>query len=660
MDGVALKVSDLSVSFDHDEGHFKAISNLNFTLYHGQTLALVGESGCGKSLTALALMQLLPLHAYLCAPSQVELAGVDVLKLPEVALRRIRGKRIAMIFQEPMTALNPVMTIGDQMMEVLRWHKLTPRREQAQKCIELLQRVGMSEPQLRLTQYPHQLSGGMKQRVMIAIALAGEPDVLIADEPTTALDVTIQAHLLKLLKELSIERKMALLLITHDLGVVRQMADTVAVMYAGEMVELAPVETFFTKARHPYSQGLFQAIPSLDKRGEYLAMIPGQVPKLGEWPAGCRFAARCPHAWEECKKHPSLYQKEDSVTVRCQLYRDDDPNIQTDFNGTVVKHAKSEQTSSPLLEVEDWKVYFYTRGIIKRKAIKACDGINLTIPRGETLAIVGESGCGKTTLGRSLLKLIDHETGRICYQGRDISALKTQDLSKHMQIIFQDPASALNPRWTVHDLLAEGLRAQGVSKLDARKKTTALLEQVGLSRDMGDRYAHTFSGGQRQRLSIARALAVEPELIICDEPTSALDVSVQAQILNVLKKLQAELGLSFLFISHDISVVAYLADTIAVMYLGKIVEYGPTEEIINAPKHPYTQALLAAVPDVKKVLPFVEKYIQGEQPSPVNPPQGCHFHPRCPHAFEACIQAYPDMFAAGKNHCASCYLLQSS
>lgn len=645
----------------------RVCDDLGFELRRGETLALLGESGCGKSMTALSLMRLLPLGGRIIAGS-VRLDGVELLDLTERAMRRVRGGRMAMIFQEPQTSLNPVLTVGEQIAEAVRLHGRAPSGTRggngadwvATRVLELLRAVGIPDPDRRAQEYPHQLSGGMKQRVMIAMALAGDPQLLIADEPTTALDVTIQAQVLQLLRSLQQSTGMAVLLITHDLGVVAETADRLAVMYAGQIVEQADCRDFFAAPAHPYSRSLMESLPSAQKRDLGLAVIPGRVPPLDRPFTGCRFAERCSQALPHCHQQvPDWYPVPAATAapaaepaarrVRCLLWADGPavaPPPPAPLAGTASAPAAG---ADPLLQVRGLQVHFpIQRGLFKRTVghVKAVDGLDLTLYPGRTLALVGESGCGKTTVGKGLLRLERPTGGAVHYRGLDLARLRPDALRrqrKDLQIIFQDPFASMNPRMLVGDIVGEGLLALGIEpeRTARRRRVAALLEQVGIGAAAMERYPHEFSGGQRQRICIARALAVEPRVIICDEPTSALDVSVQAQILNLLKQLQQDLGLSYLFITHDISVVAYLAHEVAVMYLGRIVEQGTTAEVLDDPRHPYTRALLSAVPVVDPDQRRDIIRLAGDMPSPANPPAGCHFHPRCPQAGPECAAAYP-------------------
>ena len=620
-----LNITDLQVAIDVDAGMIRAIDGLSLCIERGETFALVGESGCGKSVTALALMRLLPDNARV-TEGRVEIDGQEALSLPESAMRRLRGGKVGMIFQEPATSLNPVMRIGDQIVEAIETHTALRGAVARAKAIEWLGRVGIPEPERRIDDYPFRMSGGQKQRVMIAIALAAEPSFLVADEPTTALDVAIQAQILALLKQLQREQGMGMLLITHDLAVVSGMAQRVALMYAGQIVEVAAAAEFFGDPKHPYARLLLQSLPGAHKRGEVLAAITGTVPVLSQQFTGCRFAPRCDRVFDRCRAEvPVLLRPAGALPslappaalppreVRCWLHvvpgsaepaEDAGPTSRSAAVATPVVAA-----SAPgwLLDVQDLSVRFPVRtGILQRVSSHsvAVSNVSLQIRRGETFALVGESGCGKTTLGKAIVQLLRGQAvieGRALLDGQDLFGLHGDALRqarRSVQMIFQDPYASLNPRMRVLDVLEEGLLSLR-PELDAsarRQLLETLVDRVGLRREALQRYPHEFSGGQRQRIAIARALAVEPRLIVCDEPTSALDVSVQAQILNLLLELQRELGLSYLFITHHLGVVEYIADHVAVMYRGRIEESGPAASLLAAPREEYTRRLLAAVP----------------------------------------------------------------
>ena len=600
---MTLKVANLRTVLDTPRGVVRAVDGIDFELRKGECFALVGESGSGKSMTALSLMRLLP-EAGRIASGQVSLGEIDLFGLPEAAMRAVRGRRVAMIFQEPATALNPVLTCGKQIVEVIQRHMNSSFDDAKAKALQLLRAVGIDDPERRFDEYPFQLSGGLKQRVMIAGALAVDPEVLIADEPTTALDVTIQAQILDLLAKLQAERGMALLLITHDLGVVAKVAQRVAVMYAGEIVEVADREAFFRAPQHPYSQKLFAALPA--QRSGELAVIRGQVPPLTQPFHHCRFADRCDLVFDRCRvEAPKLLEPSKGHFARCHL-REDGLASPRKVLSAESRTASERKENALLLEVKDVKVHFpIRRGVFRHTVgyVKAVDGVSLELRAGRTLAIVGESGSGKTTLGKGVLQLIEPTGGAVRFDGKEItgrSKAELRPLRGAMQIIFQDPYGSLNPRLRVSEILLEGMRSLAVGSSDKERVLLLgkLLSEVGLPAEALDRYPHEFSGGQRQRIAIARALAVNPKLIVCDEPTSALDVSVQAQILNLLRSLQERLGIAYLFITHNIAVVDYLAHEVAVMYQGRIVERGTAEEVLHRPQHAYTRELLAAVPRV--------------------------------------------------------------
>ena len=545
-----LKVNHLSTDIRLSDSTLNAVKDVSFELGRGQTFALVGESGSGKSITALSIVRLLP-DAARITQGEVLLNGENLLACSEREMRDVRGGKISMIFQEPMTSLNPVVKIGHQIAESILRHEDMGKQAAKNRCLDLLNAVGLPDPRRNIHEYPHQLSGGMRQRVMIAIALASNPDLLIADEPTTALDVTIQAQVLELLAKLQQELAMGMIFITHDLGVVQQIANQIAVMREGGIVEQASGETFFTRPRHEYSKQLLNAVPTIEKRGLRLSSAATQ-------------------------EETQVIKADQSIT----------------------------ESRDPVLDVENLKVHFPIRkGVFKRVVghVKAVNNVSLKLYPGRTLALVGESGCGKTTVGKSILRLIDMTGGVVKLESVDLATLNNEQLRERrsdMQIVFQDPYSSLNPRMLIGDIIEEGMIALNLENDSSMRKQRVreLLDHVGLPKDSVDRYPHEFSGGQRQRICIARALAVNPKLIICDEPTSALDVSVQAQVLNLLKDLQVELDVSYLFITHNMSVVSYLADDVAVMYQGEIIEMGPALDVLENPQHAYTKKLLQAVP----------------------------------------------------------------
>ena len=613
----------------------KAVEGVSFQLETGKTLALVGESGCGKSQTAFSIMRLIAENGF--HPSgKITFDGQVLSDQSEEEMRAIRGNDIAMIFQEPMTSLNPLYRIGNQLEEPLRMHRKLESGPARKRAVELLDHVGIPDPDKRIDNFPHELSGGMKQRVMIAMALACEPKLLIADEPTTALDVTIQAQVLRLMSDLQEETGMAILLITHDMGIVNQMADDVCIMYAGRIVEHGSREQVFGNMMHPYTRRLFESIPKPGDEPYLLNTIPGLVPPATEYGEGCLFAERCSHTMDVCRTHDSkVYKVAQGHSVRCHLFESgvtqsavaEDPKVSA---------PPRKRGRDPLITVKNLKTWFPVRkGVFRRIAnyVKAVDDVDLQLNRGSTIALVGESGCGKTTLGESLLRLNREVQGKVTFRDMEVMELPTDQLKqvrRHMQIVFQDPFGSLSPRLRVREIIGEGLQVHFPEMEPAKQqdRISKVLREVGLNPSVADRYPHEFSGGQRQRISIARSLILEPEFLFLDEPTSVLDVSVQAQVLNLLRELQSKHDLTYLFITHNLNVVQYISDEVAIMYLGRIVEYASSAELFRNPRHPYTQSLLKAVPSLGERKPF--ETVIGDVPSPLNPPEGCHFHPRCP------------------------------
>ena len=679
MDDTLLSLQNLKTYFRTPEGLARAVDGISFDIKPNEIFALVGESGCGKSVTALSIIQLVAQPAGFIADGAIYYKGQDITRLSEVEKRKLQGNDIAMIFQEPMTSLNPVFTIGNQISEAIQEHQNIRGTAARNAAIEMLDLVGIPEPAARYDEYPHQMSGGMKQRVMIAIALSCRPGLLIADEPTTALDVTIQAQILELIQHLQQELQMAVLLITHDLGVVANIADRVAVMYAGKIAEMGTWEQLYKTPQHPYTVKLLESTPARDKRGMELHTITGRVPKATEYNDGCRFADRCSKVMDGCENIvPALHTVNGSEhNVACHLYNPEPPFFAgSQSEATVVDEIPTTDNRQPItlpltashpqLQVRNLCVHYpIQKGIFKRTVgyVYAVDGVTLDIPRGKTLALVGESGSGKTSFGKAILQLGVPVKGDLVYDDINIATATRQLMHpyrKKMQIIFQDPYASLNPRMTVGAIIQEGMQAHGIgaSAKERRDRVSELMHRVGLSPDMITRYPHEFSGGQRQRIGIARCLAVNPEFIVCDEATSALDVSVQAQILNLLKSLQNDFNLTYLFITHNLSVVEYFADEVAVMYLGRIVEHGTTEEIFDSPKHPYTRALLSAVPKMDEQTGIDKIRLEGDVPSPINRPTGCHFHPRCPEVMPVCKEEYPNTTNFTQTHSCQCYLYQ--
>jgi peptide/nickel transport system ATP-binding protein len=667
-----LEVDDLHVHFVTSRGVVRAVEGISYAVRRGEMVALVGESGCGKSVSSLAIMRLLAQPAGRIVRGRILFEGRDLLKLPDVAMRELRGRDISMIFQEPMTSLNPVLTIGFQIMEPLMIHIGMSVPAARTRAAELLKMVGIPDAERRLDQYPHQFSGGMRQRVMIAIGLACNPKLIIADEPTTALDVTIQAQILKLMKDLSRDLGIAMVVITHNLGIVARYADRVNVMYAAKMTEQASARALFAKPLHPYTAGLLRSVPRLDRpRGAKLETIEGMPPNLLDPPAGCRFAPRCAAKVPACEAaQPPLVEVEPGHRSACvrafEMARVGAEGLGLARASLLPPAAKAIDRSKPLMSARGLKTYFQVSTGFqvlgsRRAVVRAVDGISFDVFRGETLGLVGESGCGKTTVGRTLLRLENATDGSIAFGGRDVTHATGEALKayrRHIQVIFQDPYSSLNPRMTVGEIIAEPLVVYKLqpARPAARARARELLGQVGLFDYMADRYPHELSGGQRQRVGIARALAMEPSFIVCDEPVSALDVSIQAQIINLLEDLQQKLGLTYLFIAHDLAVVRHISDRVIVMYLGKAMELADRDELYSDPLHPYTRALLDAVPipDPELEATRASKVLGGEVPSPLDPPSGCVFRTRCPWAIEDCSRVVPDLREVKPGHYAAC------
>ena len=650
-----LDIRDLHTDIEIRSGVVHALSGVDLHVNPGETLGIVGESGSGKTMTALSLMGLLPPGGSVSS-GQIILDGQDLTKLALKEKRKLRGTKVGMIFQDPLTSLNPTMKIGLQVCEPLRVHEKLSKKEALERAVEILKRVGMPRPEVVINNYPHQLSGGMRQRVMIAMALVCKPRILIADEPTTALDVTTQMQILDLIDELRDEYQMGVILITHDLGVVAEHTDRVAVMYAGRIVETAPTKTLFTEPKHRYTSSLMAALPERAlAAGTKLFSIPGAPPSLTNLPVGCRFAARCLWATNECRAgYPDL-SGDDTHTFSCfhpVQEGDESPaalqaKLDTQKNGDEAGAQQAPLVSSKvLLDVKEASREYESAGsgFFKRDkgVVSAVDRVSITVKKGETYGLVGESGCGKSTMGRLIAGLERPSGGAIELDGRDLATLKGRDavtIHRDVQMMFQDSYAAMDPRMRIDQILAEPMSIQKTGNArQIAERIMEIIEQVGLTEEILDRYPHEFSGGQLQRIGFARSLTLAPDLIVADEPVSALDVSVQAQVLNLMKDLQAELGLSYLFISHDLAVVQYMADCIGVMYLGRIVEEGPAKEVVENPKHPYTKALIDSIPVPDPEFSHDDRAIKltGEPPSAVNPPEGCRFRPRCPFAGEEC------------------------
>ena len=663
-----LSVEDLHVHFVTSRGAVRAVEGVSYEIRPGEVLAIVGESGCGKSVSSLAVMRLLAKPAGRVVHGRIMFEGVNLLELSDEEMRERRGRDISMIFQEPMTSLNPVLPIGLQIKEPLFIHlKMTEEQAQA-RAVELLKMVGITDPERRLDQYPHQFSGGMRQRVMIAIGLACNPKLIIADEPTTALDVTIQAQILELMKELSRKLNIALIVITHNLGVVARYADRVNVMYAARVVEQGTADQVFLAPRHPYAMGLMRSVPRLDRpRGLKLETIEGLPPNLLDPPKGCRFAARCAFKADICAQDPPLVEIEAGHFSACLRA----PELAA---GTLAPVAQARvdagvrvaKDAPPLLDVSGLKKFFAVArkgGLFSNTTsqVRAVNDVSFKIAPGETLGLVGESGCGKTTIGRLVLRLENPTAGSIKFKGEDIAAKslnELRDIRRKIQVIFQDPYSSLNPRMTIGQIIAEPLLVYKIvpNAKAAAERVAELLVQVGLFAYMAERYPHEMSGGQRQRVGIARALAMEPEFIVCDEPVSALDVSIQGQIINLLENLQHKLNLTYLFIAHDLAVVRHISDRVVVMYLGRLMEMADGDALYADPLHPYTKALLdaAPVPDPSVERARAPRALKGETPSPLNPPSGCVFHTRCPLADGDCKKIVPEPREVKPGHFVAC------
>ena len=659
-----LQVEDLHVQFQTSRGIVRAVEGLSFHIDPGEIVAIVGESGSGKSVSALSIMRLLPRHTGRIPKGRVTFEGRDLLKLSEEEMRELRGRDISMIFQEPMTSLNPILTIGLQITEPLRIHLGMSEEEARARAIELLGLVGIPDPASRLAQYPHQFSGGMRQRVMIAIGLACNPKLIIADEPTTALDVTIQAQILELMKDLSRKLNIALIVITHNLGVVARYADRVIVMYASRLVEENDADEVFHRPRHPYSMGLLRSVPRLDRpRGAKLETIEGLPPNAASPPPGCRFAPRCPYKIEICDTEPGLQRTDTGGLSRCHRHREIAEGKIVWAAAGADTHTDAQKSGEPLLAVRGLSKHFEVRGGLRGESgtVRAVQDVSFDIKPGETLGLVGESGCGKTTVGRLILRLEDTTGGEIRFEGRnltDAGAAEMKAIRRKIQVIFQDPYSSLNPRMTVGQIIGEPLHVYKLvaSRSAEHERVAKLLEQVGLRPEMSARYPHQLSGGQRQRVGIARALAMEPSFIVCDEAVSALDVSIQGQIINLLEDLQRRLGLAYLFIAHDLAVVRHISMRVVVMYFGRVMEVADRDALYREPLHPYTRVLLdaAPVPD-----PTIEKgreprLIKGELPSHMSPPSGCVFNTRCAMASEECRQTVPPLEEKRPGHFAAC------
>ena len=657
-----LDIKDLNIHYITADGTVRAVNDLNLQLKRGETIGLVGETGAGKTTTALGIMRLVPDPPGKIISGEIDFAGEKIVQKTNAEMQKIRGKKISMIFQDPMTSLNPVIPVVDQIAEVILLHENLTAAEAYKKAEDMLELVGIRSE--RAKDFPHQFSGGMRQRVVIAIALACNPELLIADEPTTALDVTIQAQVLALMRKLKRELNTSMIMITHDLGIVADICDKVAIMYAGSVVEIADKDDLFRNPKHPYTIGLFNSIPDIEKDEEMLKPIKGYMVDPTNLPSGCAFSPRCYMARPECsQKKPENTGVGGNHFVKCLKYSD---SANSNWEGeqaevsiaakTVL--ASSGDTPSVLIEVKNLKKHFKT----KRGPLHAVDDINFTINRGETLGLVGESGCGKSTTGRVMLRLIEATDGEVLFNGENIlgyNKRKLRDFRENAQIVFQDPFASLNPRMTAFEIIANPLRInrKTSSKKDLRRQVLQLMDTVGLAARLENVYPHELDGGRRQRIGVARALALKPSFIVLDEPVSALDVSIQAQILNLMNDLQKEMKLTYLFISHDLGVVKHMSNNIAIMYLGKIVEMSDYSSIFKNPLHPYTKALLSAIPIPNVDIKRERIILEGDVPSPISPPPGCRFYSRCFERKDICEHRDPELIRYSDTRQVACHLI---
>jgi len=656
-----LTIRDLSVEISRGERTVRPVTGVDLVLHRGETLGIVGETGSGKSMTGLAVMGMLPGGGVVTSGS-IDFDGTELVGLGAAEYRAIRGNDISMVFQDSMTSLNPTRSIGDQVAEPLRLHRGASKRAAAQRAEEMLALVGIPRPSERMGDFPHQLSGGMRQRVMIAMALICEPRILIADEPTTALDVTIQAEILELLGDLKQRLGMAMILVTHDMGVVARHADRVGVMYGGRLVETAATADLFRHTRHQYTQALLSSIPSLvqDKALE-LFSIPGSPPDPAEPQVGCRFAARCAAATDQCRTQLPLAVEGPGEG---HLYSCWNPAGETAPTNEQRRFPQAAQASGAarLQVVGLHKEHpVSAKGLFgRRRSVKAVAGVSFEVRAGEAFGLVGESGCGKSSLGRMLVALDRPTSGDVLLDGIRVSGVSARRLGSRrarLQMMFQDSQASLDPKMRIDDILREPLVIQGVGTAAERTDMARdMLSSVGLGASIMERYPHELSGGQRQRVGLARALALDPDVLVADEPVSALDVSIRSQVLNLMRTIQLERGLSSVVISHDLAVVRYLVDRVGVMYLGVLVEVGVTDDVYDKPAHPYTAGLLAAVPTADPG--FAEPAggrVRGELPSPLDPPSGCRFRTRCPLATELCARVEPGLEAVGDGHTVACH-----
>ncbi len=659
-----LSVRDLRTWFLTDAGPVRAVDGVSFDLARGETLGIVGESGSGKSVCAKSIIRLLDEPARIIGGS-ITFRGRDLATLDDAAIRAVRGREIAMVFQDPMTSLNPVLRVAKQLVEAMTAHGRFTRGAARVRAIQLLRRMGVPAPERAVRAWPHQFSGGMRQRVMLAMGFSNEPALIIADEPTTALDVTIQAQILDLLRELNADLGTAVILISHDLGVISNVCSRILVMYAGEVVEEGAPEDLLSDPLHPYTWALLHAAPRIDAEAQdrRLATIEGQPPDPRDWPVGCRFQARCPFAVAQCAEHPSLLPVGEARLSRCWVTQQGGALRTPPRPPASAVAAVSRQTAHPLLEATGLTKHFELprEGLFQQpRLLRAVDGVDLTVMRGETVGLVGESGCGKSTLARLVTRLHEPTAGRVLFDGTDIThatQARIRPLRRRMQMIFQDPYASLNPRMSVGEILTGPLKLHGLTEGDGRARVMELLALVNLPPTAITRFPHEFSGGQRQRVSIARALSVRPDLIVADEPISALDVNIQAQIINLMVDLQERLGLTYLFIAHDLAVVRHVCDRIVVLYLGKVMEAARASDLFARPLHPYTQSLVAAAPVPDPRVERSRRHVQlrGEPASPIAPPSGCRFRTRCPLAAPICAEQEPPLREQGSDQFVACH-----
>ncbi|TVR76457.1 MAG: ABC transporter ATP-binding protein [Sphaerobacteraceae bacterium] len=665
MTSPVLSIKDLHLSYGSGPKRVRAVRGVNFDINPGEVLGVVGESGCGKSTVAFAAMGYVAPGGQI-TQGEILYQGKNITTMRSSDLQRLRGNEIAMIFQNPLTSLNPSMTVGEQVIEVLEQHAGMRESEARQRAIDLFESVHLPSPSEVLDRYPHQLSGGQQQRVVIAMGMACDPALLIMDEPTTGLDVTTEATILDLVAELKEKTNAAILYITHNLGVIARVADRVVVMYSGEVAEEATVTELFERPRHPYTTGLMGAVPDVTRAGIELRPIPGQLPRPGSYDGGCAFAPRCSYARDVCHdEHPALDPVGESHFARC--FFSEEVSLSREESSYVPEEEGAREDSAPVLQIKDLKKYYeQSLGILpwssKKRVVKAVDGVSFEIGERETLALVGESGCGKTTLSSAIVGLLDDVDGGMLLNGDSLQPnvkRRSKDQRQELQIVFQNPDSSLNPAHTIFEIISRPLKLFRGEEVKGRvqEEVTSILESVNLHESYLWRHPSQLSGGEKQRVGIARALAANPKVIICDEPVSALDVSVQATVLNLLKRLQRDHGYSYLFISHDLSVVRYLSHRVVVMYLGHVMEVGPTNNVFEPPYHPYTEALTSAIPLPNPGIEQSQIRLEGSVPSAANPPSGCPFQTRCPRKIGSiCEEEFPPLQDAGDGHLIRCHI----